>query len=248
MIYGHKFLTESISSIELDEATINQLLNEAFLNGILEEGLEDFVDENEIVEEGANIDSAKIFYTKVKEYKSALKESKKALKAKDYELAQSKVREASNALTEAKREINKIPSTTGSAVLGGIAAALETAVNILVLYASFALGTKVVGGVASGISAVTGSRTVGLATAYAGGGTVGSAIGISGGKELSKLIYMIRNIIKDIKSGKKDKTDTFNAYKQRLIATIDVLRENTMWLSIIIKNRKKKDEEKNKKK
>lgn len=244
MLYGHQF--KNLNNEFIDSELQNKILEEAFINGILEEGLEDFIDEDEIVEEGANIDSAKVFYEKVKEYKKVLKESKKALKEKDYELAQSKVKEASAILSEAKKEINKIPSTAGSAVIGSIAAVLETAVNALVVYFAIVYGIKGVEKIGGSVIRATGSKLAGEAIGFAGGGALGSITGTHLGKELSKVIWMVNNINKDIKKG-KDKSETLNLYKQKLIASIDVLRTNTSNLSIFIKEKKKRDQTKNNK-
>lgn len=238
MLYGHRFIINE-ANIEIDDETSNKILDEAFVNGILEEGLEDFVDESEVLEEGANIDATKVFYSKMKEYKMGIKETKKALKAKDYELAQQKLKSASDILTEAKKEINKIPSNTSSAVVGTIAAVLESAVNILVICFGTVYGIKGIEKIGGSVIRATGSIIAGEAIGAAGGFGLGSLLGTQLGKELAKNILMIRNINKDIKKG-KDKSETFNLYKQRLIASIDALRSQTIGLSATIKDKKKK--------
>lgn len=236
-LYGNIFL-------ENNNKFLNEDLESLLIKGIIEFGLDEFDDENEVLEEGANIEYAKIFMSYKKEFNSLMRESKKALKNKEYKLATDKVQDASDVLTKMKKEIKKIPSDTSSAIVGTIFSILESIAGVILLDIAYKAGIKFASSTANNILYSGGNViTSGFASTLIAS-LSGFGIGANIGKKIVAGFITITNTYKDFKNNKVNNADALNIYRQKIISNIDFLRYCTIDLKNIIKEKEKKDSKK----
>lgn len=246
MIYGNKFLDEStlnLDHINLTDDQVVNILSVAIKEGMVEESLEEngLMEDEEVLEEGTNMEYHKIFKSHIKEYKSLLKESKKLYRQQRYEESKAKLKEAKSKLTECSKVINKIPSDASDAVWGNILYVLRTAACILANYLFFVLGIKVGGTIESAIRIFYNNQAAANAVGFAGGAVIGSTVGSNMGKELGKVIFNISDTIKAVKNPKKDNVDAANMYKRNILSSIKVIRNETINFETMINHKIKRE-------
>ena len=91
-------------------------------------------DQEEVIEEGANIEMTKIWRESKKENKEYLKNYKKFLKEKDFKKATAELDKVTKNLEKAKKEIKDVDQTVGSAICGYFA---EYVIDLLQLIVPF---------------------------------------------------------------------------------------------------------------
>ena len=259
MIFGNKFLNEEFDIVDesvfkdiehIDPSELNSLLSEAISEALIEEGLEEYgllEESEEVVEEGVNADYHKEFKSAVKAYKSVLKQSKAYYKAKDYQAAKDKLKEARAELTKGANAIKKIPSDVSATIWGDILVVFKSVINAAIIYYSFIFGVKFSNAAGNIVAATTNSIPAGIFTANVGGAITGAGVGSKLGNELSKVLFTITSLIKDLKNPKKDKTDSLNLYKKSLLSSITVIKNQTINFEAAINYKMKKEKEKSKK-
>lgn len=236
-LYGNIFL-------ENNNKFLNEDLESLLIKGIIEFGLDEFDDENEVLEEGANIEYAKIFMSYKKEFNSLMKESKKALKNKEFKLATDKVQAASDVLTKMKKEIKKIPSDTSSAIVGTIFSILESIAGVILLVFIYSTGLDLGTSTIKKILYSGGSKTSALVAGNIVAALPGFGIGANIGKKLIIGLTTVVNTSKDFKNDKVNNSDALNIYRQKIISNIDYLRISTINLKAVIKEKEKKESKK----
>lgn len=242
MIYGNKFLDESNLSLDHINITDDQVVNiltVAVKEGMIEESLEEngLLEDEEVLEEGTNMEYHKIFKKYIKEYKSLLKESKKLYRQQKYEESKDKLKEAKNKLTECSKVINKIPSDVSDAVWGNILYVLRTAACILANYLFFVLGIKVGNSIESAIRIFYNNQTAANVVGFTGGAVIGKTIGTNMVNEIARVIYNISDTIKAVKNPKKDNVDAANMYKRNILSSIKVIRTETINFETMINHK-----------
>ena len=125
------------------------IIKEAYMDLYIAENTE----EDEVLEEGANLESREAFKTAKKEYKVSVKEIKKAIKAGDKEGAKKACKDAKASLEKTEKIIKDTPSDAGSVILGYFATGiLEFGEVLLVMGKQF--------GISVGVGAVIGSKAM----------------------------------------------------------------------------------------
>lgn len=191
-------------------------------------------DQEEIVEEGANVEMTKAWLGSKKEVKEYLKNYKKLLKAKEYKKASSELDKVTKILEKAKKDIKSIDQNAGTAAIGFFADFLVIVLEMFVPLSIEGIGLGVA------ISGAKGAGKVVDVTAKAGGliddkemikqaakiygGALASTIGTVWTviKGVSLTIKEVKTWIKEFKSdGEKLEAKHFNAYRNTLIRYMD---------------------------
>lgn len=219
MLYGHQFLITE--SYYINNKKCKNLLEKAFINGIIQEGLYCF--ECNIIYKEDDIEYCNLFSKYIKSYIHSLRESKIAIKKDDYELAKQKITEASNSLTEANREINNAPNEIKMNITDNVLIYLNILINNLVLYIGTILKLKVVNSV---IESVGGNLNMVQPIIGEYGVDFNSISETKIGKDIGKCICMIKDI-------EKDHDDILSTYIQ-ISSIIRLLIQNINELSTCI--------------
>ena len=120
MFYGNVVLKEE-TVCNINETSESIYLPEVYSYMALSE---QYVEDFELLEEGANIEITKKAQEFYKEYKKHIKAAKAALKNKDSNIAKSQISQAKKKLTNFKKEIKNMDSTAGSAIFGFFASSI----------------------------------------------------------------------------------------------------------------------------
>lgn len=183
-------------------------------NGSMESFFED-VDDSYM--EGANSEITNLLKSSMKTYKENCKKAKVAYKKQDYDLAIKYAKIAKQELNTTKKEISKIESTIGEAIIGillqSLIATLKSAVYLLASTGGGAVGGAIGGLLAGNLSAgATNGACLGL-------GIVGYLASFIGG-----LIDGIKWAVGAYDSFKKRgiTPDIFNTYKSTIVGHLDV--------------------------
>lgn len=176
-----------------------------------------FEDVDEPYMEGANSEITNLLKSAMKAYKENCKKAKAAYKKQDYDLAIKYTNIAKQELDTTKKEISKIESTVGEAIIGillqSLIATLKSAVYLLA-----STGGGAVGGAIGGL--LTGNLSAGATNgACLGLGIVGYLASFIGG-----LIDGIKWAVGAYDSFKKRgiTPDLFNTYKSTIVGHLDV--------------------------
>ena len=225
--------TANIRLTAEDEAVIFEAFKDSLLEEFIEDEIED--DEEELVEEGANIDYIKTFRLGKKEYRLHYKAAKKAVRAKDFKEAKKEFELAKKALQKCKRDIEKIDSTVFS---NSISIILTIMLQILIVTVSFVVA---IGGIdqmskgmdklffASNFKFTKENITAGLAKFFlkgalqTAGGVVTEFLGI-----FSATYTLMMSVFQDIKFFKdaknkvgQDKLDNLNMIRAKILNSLD---------------------------
>lgn len=180
-----------------------------------------FEDVDEPYMEGANSEITNLLKSAMKTYKENCKKAKAAYKKQDYDLAIKYAKIAKQELNKTKKEISKIESTVGEAIIGillqSLIATLKSAVYLLA-----STGGGAVGGAIGGL--LTGNISAGATKgACLGLGIVGYLASFIGG-----LIDGIKWAVGAYDSFKKRgiTPDIFNTYKSTIVGHLDVTSQS----------------------
>ena len=236
-IYGS--YAKKLMEAKQQEAVAENISNEELQNAIFEcySSAIDILseaDQEEIIEEGANVEMTKAWLGSKKEVKEYLKNYKKFLKAKEYKKASSELDKVTKILEKAKKDIKSVDQNAGTAAIGFFADFLVIVLEMFVPLSIEGIGLGVVISGAKGASkAVDAAAMAGgifddkemlkQATKIYGGAlatTVGSIWSII--KAVSLIIKEVKTWIKEFKSdGEKLEAKHFNAYRNTLIRYMD---------------------------
>lgn len=231
-IYGHKF--DEYKPVELTEQEIQDTLFIIYQD-IAESSL--FEDDEDILEEGANLDMRRIWKESKKEYKAHLKASKKYLRSGDKDNAAKELDKAIKILKDNRDRLANVDDNDniGSAVLGFFAYELLSYIEILI--------PMIGSGIGFGLSSVgmdvwyntvkTGVRTLDVAAINksaqlaknlsAAGSVISFTSSIAGA--MISIINFIKDLITFINEIKKEKGDLdvkhFNLYRVKLLRYMD---------------------------
>lgn len=228
-LYGNQFLFENTisDSLTLGEfIDLNMSINESLCRLVESYDIED----NEVVEEGANIEAGKAYKEAVKEYKGYAKELKKLIKEEKYSDAKKNLSKMKICVDKVEKEIKDQDYTTGSAVFGYFAAGLLDMVEIFIpsfIY-GFGRGLAINGAQLTMNNLLTGnSEGIKVATGMAIGGGVTAAIAgsITFIKSVIILIKYIKQIIEDIKDKDTNTTEAINLYRNKLLTYVKDLKK-----------------------
>lgn len=186
-------------------------------------------DQEEVVEEGANIEMTKIWRESKKENKEYLKNYKKFLKEKDFKKAAAELDKVTKNLEKAKKEIKDVDQTVGSAICGYFA---EYIIDLFQLIIPFTVEGLGYGAMMLSIKDVIadamngnfeGLQTPDVIKKAAPGAVVGNigAVWLTI-KAIVVLIKDIKTWIKEFKADdKKLDAKHFNLYRNTLIRFMD---------------------------
>ena len=228
--------------LEIQESALS-IMSELCLN---EEDEEDDGEFEELME-GANLDYSKAFKDGKKKYSESIRAAKKALKAKDYKKAKSEIKEAQKALDGIEKTLKEVDSTVGSAVLGWLAAALLTMIEMIIPLGYITIGKNIAIKGASDLSSmsltslIAGTKEVQKAASATGFGLGmylgGIVTGIIQGVILS--IRDIKQFIADNKDPDLSKPQVLNYYRNKLCSYIKNMRKHLDKLSVAIERKEK---------
>ena len=180
-----------------------------------------FEDVDELYMEGANSEITNLLKSAMKTYKENCKKAKAAYKKQDYDLAIKYAKIAKQELNKTKKEISKIDSTIGEAIIGillqSLIATLKAAVYLLA-----STGGGAVGGAIGGL--ITGNLSAGARNGVCLGlGIVGYIASF-----ISGLIDGIKWAVGAYDSFKKRgiTVDIFNTYKSTIVGHLDVTSQS----------------------
>lgn len=253
-IYGS--YAKKLMEAKQQEAVAENISNEDLQNAIFEcySSAIDILseaDQEEVVEEGANIEMTKIWRESKKENKEYLKNYKKFLKEKDFKNAAAELDKVTKNLEKAKKEIKDIDQTIGSAICGYFA---EYIINLLQLIVPFTVEGLGYGAMALSIKdtiadAMNGNIE-GITPEAIKKAAPGALIGNIGAvwltiKAIVVLIKDIKTWIKEFKADdKKLDAKHFNLYRNTLIRFMDEAIKKVDKLKDGVAKAKAKEEEK----
>lgn len=227
--YGNQFFVENTIS---DSLTLGEFID---LNISINESLSRLIesydnDDNEIVEEGANLEARKAYKEALKEYKGYAKELKKLIKEEKYSDAKKNLSKMKTCVDKVEKEIKDQNYTTGSAVFGYFAYGLLNMVELLIpsfIY-GFGQGLTINGAQLAMNNLFTGNlETVKVAAGMTIGGGVTTVIGgvIALIKSIVILIKSIKQFIEDIKDKDTNTTEAINLYRNKLLTYVKDLKK-----------------------
>ena len=212
---------------------VTEMTNEEFQNALFEcysntiEILSE-ADQEEVVEEGANIEMTKIWRESKKENKAYLKNNKKFLKETDFKKAAAELDKVTKNLEKAKKEIKDVDQTVGSAICGYFA---EYVIDLLQLIVPFTVEGLGFGAAAFSMKDVIADAMNGNFESFTPEAlkkaAPGAVVGYIGAvwvtlKAIVVLIKDIKTWIKEFKADdKKLDVKHFNLYRNTLIRFMD---------------------------
>lgn len=216
------YIQEATRSFEEDTNFDTYTMEEAS-EPSLEEVMEVFSDivfenDEEAVEEGANLEITAKFREAKAAYKEQAKILKKQIKAKEFGEAQKTVTNMENILTKAEKDIRAIDAGgAGSVILGYFAGLIMNWAELLVP----SLGVNVGTGVATAAGA---AGKAGVAAAGAAGAAIFGAIGYV--KSLFIFIKQIKTFIGELDNADTSTAEAFNKYRSTIIRYLGDLKKN----------------------
>lgn len=203
-IYG------SISNNVVEESITDEEFGRYFSEAVMDLFMEDCFEESneDVLEEGANVDMTNIFKDSKKKFKAAMKESKGYIKSKDYANAKKSLNEAKSIASKMYKDIQSTHSTFGSAMWGYLCMLILNWYELLFTNAIALVGNKAF---QFGLSA-TNFSLMKKGLVLTGLGSLGSFI-----KSIIILIKDIKEIIERSKSSKENIYDITNLYKNKLM-------------------------------
>ena len=180
-----------------------------------------FGDEDDVVEEGANLESRKYFNFAKKEFKNLCKEYKKNIRAAKFKEARKNVDMMKSILTRTEKVLDEKEGDLGSTILGWFADSLRTYATSYLIMLPGTVGLK---------ATITGAMTANPITAVIGGvtvvlGSVGYLVATI--VSIKEFIKKICGIINEIKKPGDVTADTFNLYRNNLKTETKVMLKLT---------------------
>jgi hypothetical protein len=244
-IYGHtwdKYRIEN-STIELSESEMKDALLEMYMD-LFEEA---YSEDEEVLEEGTNLDIRAIWKDSQKEMKSIRKEYKAAMKAKDYKKASVELGKLESMLKSNKTKMEKVPADSWeSSVLGFFAWTLMTTIELIIPIGIQEVGSM--GAYAAGLrgvcdgsrkAAVKAVKDIGVASRVIKIGQVGEIIG--------SIVILYKDLKKTFEESKKaDLSDAAksNLYRTKLLRYMDDYIKKVDKLKSELAKAKEKEESK----
>lgn len=225
--YGNQFLlNENVS----DKLTIGEYIDlNIFLNESYTRILESF-DEDDVLEEGANLDARKAFKAYLKEYKEYAKSLKKNVKEEDYSSAKKDLNKMKNCVDKMEKEIKDQDYNVGSAIFGYFATGLLNSLELLIpsFIAGFGESLTLAGHTITYSSFINGD--ISKLAAAANLKTVGTVVSNIGNiivyiKSLIMIIKTISQFIKDINDKDTTTVEALNLYRNKLLTYVKDLRK-----------------------
>ena len=199
---------------------------------------ESYIEEDDILSEGANIEITKKFKEFKENYNKYNKAGKKALLKREFNDAAVNFAKAKKELKDFESAVKNMDSSVGSAILGSIAGLLMVMTKVTITsYTPFAV---MLGGI-KGYSKLAKDKYM----YYYAKNTVKLLSPITTSvRYLGELVEIIKEFIKRTKEGDKNE-DKFNLYRTELLRYINKLDDklNTYIKAVDIIMKKKKDDD-----
>ena len=191
--------------------------------------LKEVSEENEVLEEGANVEITKAFITHKKAYIKEMRLAKKNLYNKEEALEH--IKNAKKEIKECKKVIKGTDSNVGSTVFGIIANALMDMCDVMLPNSIAKMGINFATSGASNTIISTAKFAVGKDVAE-------KAFQVSYIKGVIVLMREIMGTMEAVRDEKRSKVDKFNMYKNKMLTYVADLEARVDKFEKYVKNRK----------